>query len=114
MIYKKAFIYLFFLNLFFQSKPSFAQSIKQEKMEQLNFLVGEWTGTTKVYENGTVTKEGPAFEKVYYDLDKSILVIELNTVYLQLRTIITYNEKDENYTYHRFSKDGAGRVYSRI
>lgn len=76
-------------------------------MEQLNYLVGEWVGTSKIYEKGVVTKQCSAYEKISYDLDKSILVIELNTEFLQLRTIINYNEEDEKYYYHRFSKDGA-------
>ena len=76
-------------------------------MAQLNYLVGEWIGTTNIYENGVVTKKGAAYENISYDLDKNILVIELNTEFLQLRTIITYDEKDQKYYYHRFSKDGA-------
>ena len=93
--------------LIFLNTAVFAQSSKQEKMEQLTFLTGEWIGTTKVYENGVVTKEGAAYEKISYDLDKNILVIELNTEFLQLRTIVTYDEADEKYYYHRFSKGGA-------
>ena len=69
-------------------------------MAQLSFLVGEWVGTTKVFDNGVVAKEGSAYEHIYYDLNNSILVIELNTEFLQLRTIITYNEKDQKYYYH--------------
>ena len=84
-----------------------AQGLKHEKMEQLNFLVGEWVGTTKIYENGVVAKQGAAYEKISYDLDKSILVIELNTEFLQLHTIINYDEKDQTYHYHRFSKESA-------
>jgi hypothetical protein len=87
----------------------FAQNLKQEKMEQLDFLVGEWIGTSKIYENGVVTKEGAAYENIFYDLDKSILVIELNTEFLQLHTIIQYDEQDQKYYYHRFSKAGAAR-----
>ena len=94
-----------FLILFFNSVS--AQTLKQEKMAQLNYLVGEWIGTTNIYENGVVTKKGAAYENISYDLDKNILVIELNTEFLQLRTIITYDEKDQKYYYHRFSKDGA-------
>lgn len=84
-----------------------AQSIKRQKMEQLGFLVGEWVGTTKVIENGVVSKQGTAYEKISYDLDQNILVIELNTEFLQLHTIVTYKEEDQKYYYHRFSKDGA-------
>jgi len=32
---------------------------------------------------------------------------ELNTEFLQLRTIVNYDEQDEKYYYHRFSRDGA-------
>lgn len=78
-------------------------------MEQLNFMIGEWVGTSKVYENGIVTKQGSAYENISYDLDKSILVIELNTEFLQLHTIVIYDEKDHKYYYHRFSKGGAAR-----
>jgi len=76
-------------------------------MGHLNFLVGEWVGSTKIYENGKVTKQGAAYEKIFYDLDSSILVIELNTAFLQLRTIVNYDEQDGKYYYHRFSKDGS-------
>jgi hypothetical protein len=94
--------------LFFASSV-FSQNIKKDKMERLSFLVGEWVGTSKIYENGMVTRQGSAYEKISYDLNKSILVIELNTEFLQLRTIVNYDEKDEKYYYHRFSKEGFAR-----
>ena len=78
-------------------------------MEQLNFLIGEWVGTSKIYENGVVSKQCPAFENISYDLDKNILVIELNTEFLQLHTIIYYDEKDQKYYYYPFSKRGVGK-----
>ena len=96
-----------FIVLLFLHSPVCAQNLIQEKMAQLQFLVGEWIGTTTVYENGVVSRQGAAFEKISYDLDRSILVIELNTEFLQLRTIDTYNDNDQKYYYHRFSKSGA-------
>lgn len=78
-------------------------------MERLSFLVGEWVGTSTIYENGIITRQGSAYEKISYDLNKSILVIELNTEFLQLRTVVNYDEKDEKYYYHRFSKEGFAR-----
>ena len=87
----------------------FAQSQKQVKMEQLNFLVGEWIGTTKVYQNGVFSRDGSAYEKISYDLNRSILVIELNTEFLQLHTVVLYDEADQKYYYHRFSNSGAAR-----
>lgn len=46
-----------FLLLLFLCNAGFSQSLKQEKMELLHFLVGEWIGTSKIYENGVVTKQ---------------------------------------------------------
>lgn len=101
--------YFYFIGLIFLYNSVFAQNLKQEKMEQLDFMIGEWVGTSKVYENGVVARQGSAYENISYDLDKSILVIELNTEFLQLHTIIYYDEKDQKYYYHRFSKSGAAR-----
>jgi hypothetical protein len=92
------------------SVSAFSQNIKQEKMAQLGILVGEWVGTSKIYENGEVTKEVPAFEKISYDLDSSILVVELNSQSLQLHTIIYYDEEDQTYYYYPFSKRGVNRA----
>ena len=109
MRFRKTSNYLYLIVLIFLCNSVFGQNLMQEKMEQLNFLVGEWVGTSKVYENGLVARQGAAYEKISYDLDKSILVIELNTEFLQLHTIIYYDEKDQKYYYHRFSKSGASR-----
>ena len=87
----------------------FGQIEKKEKMELLSFMVGEWVGTSKIFEDGEVTQEGSAYEKISYDLDKNILVIELNTEMLQLHTIIYYDEKDSTYYYYPFSKRGVNR-----
>jgi len=109
MRYKKIDKYFYSLVLIFLVSSVFAQNQKKDKMEQLSFLVGEWVGTSKIYENGIVTRQGSAYEEISYDLDKSILVIELNTDFLQLHTIINYDEKDQKYYYHRFSKEGFAR-----
>jgi hypothetical protein len=109
MTYQNAAKYLYVIALIFLSGTIFAQDLKREKMEQLSFLVGEWIGTSTIYENGVVARQGAAYEKISYDLDTSILVIELNTEFLQLHTIIYYDKQDQKYYYHRFSKDGAAR-----
>lgn len=93
--------------LLFMCHTTFAQTIYQQKMEALGILVGEWIGTAKVYEDGVLIHEEPAFEKISYDLDSSILVIELNRANLLLHTIVCYDAEDEIYYYHRFSKNGA-------
>ncbi len=109
MSYPKVALSLCVLALLALYSPVLAQDLRQEKMEQLGFLIGEWVGTTTIYEDGLIAKQGAAYEKISYDLNKSILVIELNTEFLQLHTIVLYDEKDQRYYYHRFSKDGAAR-----
>jgi len=100
--------YCFLVWVFLLTSIS-AQNTEKDKMEQLSFLVGEWIGTSKIYENGTVIKQGAAYEKISFDLNNSILVIELNTEFLQLRTIVTYDQADQKYYYHRFSKEGFAK-----
>lgn len=89
--------------------PVFGQNKKQQKMEQLSFMVGEWIGTSKIYKDGVVSKEGTAYQKINYDLSKNLLVIELNTEFLQLHTIIYYDTEDDTYYYYPFSKRGVSK-----
>ena len=91
-----------------------SQTLKQEKMNQLNYMVGEWVGTSSSFENGVKTKEVPAYEKISYDLDKHILVIELKSESLQLHTIIYYDEQDSAYYYNPFSKRGARKLPAKF
>ncbi len=107
MIYQKNLLLLMLVVL---SNFAFSQSIKQEKMQQLSYMTGDWIGTSKVYESGVVTKEVAAFEKISYDLDKTILVIQLKSESLQLHTIIYYDEKDQTFYYNPFSKNGARKL----
>jgi len=109
MKHQKQIRYYAFISLLFLFNSAFSQSLKQEKMEQLSFLIGKWIGTSKIYENGVLAKQVSAYEKISYDLDKHILVIELNTEFLQLHTIIYYDEKDQTYYYYPFSKNGVNR-----
>lgn len=101
---------IYFIAFLVACNIASGQSEKKEKMELLNFMVGEWIGTSKIYEKGSVTKEVPAYEKISFDLDKHILVIELNSELLQLHTIIYYDEKDKTYYYNPFSKSGARKL----
>jgi hypothetical protein len=87
-----------------------AQSIKQEKMQALSFMVGEWVGTSSMFQQGELTEQVPAFERISYDLDSSIIVIELNSSLLQLHTIIRYDEEKATYEYYAFSENRAGML----
>ncbi len=109
MEYPKTTKILYLLTFMLLSSSVMGQNLKREKMELLSFMIGEWVGTSRGYENGVVTREGPAYENIKYDLDQNILVIELNTESLQLHTIIYYDEKDEKYYYYPFSKNGVSR-----
>lgn len=87
---------------------SFAQSQAKERMAELSFLTGEWMGTSTLYENGKVKSQVPAFERISYDLDSSILVIELNSETLKLHTIVRWDDAEGTYHYQAFSERSTG------
>lgn len=87
-----------------------SQNVKKEKMAQLSYMVGEWVGTSKLYENGEISKEVPAFESIAFDLDSTILVIQLKSETLNLHTIIYYDEAEQSYFYYPFSKNGVRKL----
>ena len=91
------------------SNATFSQSVAQDKMGKLKFMVGEWIGTTTVLEEGVVTKKGSAFQRISYDLEGHLIVIELNSEFLQLLTVIYYDEEDKTYYYQPYSKNGSNR-----
>jgi len=101
--------YYCLMAFLFVMNAAAGQTAKQAKMEQLSFMVGEWVGTSTVYENGVVARQGPAYEKISYDLSKHIMVVQLNAESLQLHTIIYYDTQDETYYYYPFSKNGVNR-----
>lgn len=84
-----------------------AQSIEKQKMQQLNFMIGEWVGTSVSIENGIEVKSVPAYQKITYQLDSHIIVIDLHSSTLQLHTVIRYSQEDSNYIYQPFSKNGT-------
>jgi hypothetical protein len=106
--------HLLLLAFLFTIQSIQAQSVKAEQMKQLSYLVGEWVGTSRLYEDGQVTSEIPAFENITYDLNKSILVIELNSERLKLHTIVHYHEADSTYYYYAFSERGGGKLPARF
>ena len=48
-------------------------------MEKLNFMIGEWVGISTTYQNDTIAKQVPAFEKISYRLDKNLITIDLQS-----------------------------------
>ena len=95
--------------LFMLAFGTVGQTIEGNKMDQLDFMIGEWIGTSTVYEDGAISKKGSAYQKISYDLNRSIIVIELSSEFLQLHTIIRYDEQDETYYYYPFSERGTNR-----
>ena len=78
-------------------------------MDQLDFMIGEWIGTSAVYEDRAISKKGSAHQKISYDVNRSIVVIELSSAFLQLHTIIRYDAEDDTYYYYPFSERGTNR-----
>ncbi len=91
------------------SSLSFGQTIRQEKMNNLKFLVGDWVGISTSYENEKVKRQVSASEKIKYSLDGHIITIDLHSETLQLHTVIYYDEKEDTYYYNPFYKNGAAK-----
>jgi len=100
--------YLFFA-LLLASPSLFSQNTKQEQMAKLKFMVGNWVGVSKGYENGKVVREEPAFEKIAYKVDQHVITIDLHSESLQLHTVLYYDEEEEVFYYTPFYKNGAGK-----
>ena len=98
----------FIVGIFFYFLPFgvFGQSEKETKMKDLSFMIGDWVGTSTTYDGGDVKEQVPAFQKISYDLDSNIIVIELHSELLQLHTIIYYDEASRRYSYNPYSKSG--------
>ncbi|MFK8045334.1 MAG: hypothetical protein AB8B72_07560 [Crocinitomicaceae bacterium] len=105
-------VFLLFLTI---ANSGFSQSsVKQEKMAQLSFMVGDWVGTSKTIKNDSVVSEVPALQKIKYDLNKHIIIIDLRSETLQLHTIIYFDEKKRKYMYHPFSEGGTGQLPAEL
>lgn len=98
------------LAFLFLSTMVFSQNLSEERMADLAFMTGKWIGTSTSYKDGTITKQVPAYQHIAYDLNKTILVIQLKSETLQLHTIIRYDEKDETYYYYPFSQRGVSQL----
>jgi hypothetical protein len=83
-------------------------------MQKLEHFTGDWVGISKAFENGKVTREIPAFEKISYKVDKHILTIDLYSESLKLHTVIYYDEEDETYYYNPFYKTGTARYPAKL
>ncbi len=107
-------IFAFFMTSILFTHALFGQTEEENKMDQLAFMVGEWIGTSTIYEEGVVSQQVPAFQKISYDLNGNIIVIELHSELLQLHTIIRYDKTDDTYYYYPFSERGTNRYPAEL
>ena len=95
--------------ILFAVDSAVGQSTGQEKMEQLNFMIGDWVGISTTYQNDTIVQQVPAHEKISYKLDKNLITIDLQSETLKLHTVIYYDDKDAKYYYNSYYKEGTGK-----
>ncbi len=112
----KNFKLLIFLSIscFIQANLVFSQTIQKQKMQKLEHFTGDWVGISKAFENGTVIREIPAFEKISYKIDEHILTIDLYSESLKLHTVIYYDDEAKTYYYNPFYKTGTARYPAKL
>ncbi|MFN2261050.1 MAG: hypothetical protein ABR595_03175 [Psychroflexus sp.] len=86
-----------------------AQQVQQEKMAELDFMIGAWVGLSTSIDNGRVVSSVPAFQNISYKVDKHIISIDLQSENLQLHTVIYYSEEDKTYFYNPYYKSGTAK-----
>ena len=74
IVIMKLFLIVFFALSF---QTSLSQSISKQKMNALSFMIGEWVGTSKLIQNDSVVKQDAALQTVRFDLNKSVIIIDL-------------------------------------
>ena len=99
------------LAIFFTTQVSFAQSIEQQEMAKLSFMIGDWKGT-----GSSLPKDAnqpyDVLSKVRYDLDGELIVLKHRgkrngKAVLSLHTIIYYNVEEQHYYYYAFRQKGV-------
>ncbi len=111
LIIMRLFLVVFFTLL---SQSSLSQSISKQKINALSFMIGEWVGTSKLIQNDSVVKEVTALQTIRFDLNKSVIIIDLKSETLNLHTIISYNEKDKTYYYSPYSENGSRKLSAQL
>ncbi len=91
-----------------------AQSIQQQKMQNLKHFVGDWVGTSMAFEKGDTIRKIPAYEKISYKVDDHILTIDLYSESLKLHTVVYYDPKDKVYYYNPFYKSGTAKYPAEL
>lgn len=89
------------------------QTTQQQKMQALSFMVGDWVGISKSVAE-TETSTVPAYQKIQFKVDSSILTIDLLSESLLIHTVIYYDEKAETYYYNPYYRTGAAKYRGEI
>lgn len=84
-------------------------TIIQQKMKQLDFLVGNWVGTSTTFKNGVIDQQVPAYEQIQYKLDQTLITLDLHSSTLQLHTLIYYDVQEATYFYCPYGKNRQGK-----
>lgn len=87
-----------------------AQPMDKSPMERLDFMIGNWLGTSALIDNDTITTQVPAHQKISFDLENSIVIIEHKSESLQLHTIVHYDKSDSTYYYTPYSSQGVRQL----
>lgn len=96
---------------------SFSQSVETDpvskaKMSELGFIVGDWKGTGWSLSGPNGEKyDYTHTEKVRFKLDSTAILLEARYEYANGKTadnlsVLTYNKKDENYSFTAYGKNG--------
>jgi len=110
----KFFLFCILLTATFQPLIAQEPSNVKDKMGALNFMIGNWVGTSKSFENGKLISEVSAYQEIQYNLDRHIIEINLKSESLQLHTIIGYDEENSTYFYIPFSKKGSRKLTAKV
>jgi hypothetical protein len=102
------------ISLFFFQLSAQSQTLHQEKMLDLRFIVGDWVGVSRKFKNDSIISEVPAYENIRFSVDTNIITIDLESETLKLHTVIYYDDKEQQYVYNVFYINGAGKYPANI
>ncbi|WP_299016235.1 hypothetical protein [uncultured Polaribacter sp.] len=100
---------LFAMLLFLASYFANAQTNGNQQMAKLNFMIGNWVGTSTSYKNGKINKQVPASQVISYKVDQNIITIDLNSETLKLHTVIYYDDEKQSYLYNPYYNNGSAK-----
>ena len=103
------------ISLLFMSS-SFSQSVETDsisksELSKLEFLVGNWNGNGWIMGRERTKSEFDQTEKIQFKLDSTVILIEglgksNGLVTHNAMAIISYNKKEENYTFQSYLQNG--------